>query len=361
MTSLSLSELSLHIEQVLETEMDATYWVRAEIASLSTRGGHAYFDLVEKSPSGQLSAKQRATCWANVYSLLQPYFQSETGVELQVGQQVLVEIEVNYHAVYGLSLNIVNIDPSFTIGDLARQRQQTILRLQQEGIFDLQRSLTLPTLIRRLAVISSEKAAGYEDFIHQLQQSGFTFIFTLFPATMQGENAPASIISCLQQIADQYEQFDAVVLIRGGGASVDLSCFDDYSLCCHCTQFPLPILSGIGHTRDISILDMVAHTCLKTPTAVADFLIDRFNFQLEVIRQLRLRLRQTAERQILLRRHHIEMLHQSLLMQSPERIYQKGYSLLTCNGKIVRSINDIHSGQTMITHLKDGAITSVSQ
>lgn len=361
MTSLSLTELSLHIEQAIEAELDDTYWVRAEIASLSIRNGHAYFDLVEKAASGQLSAKQRATCWANVYGLLQPYFQAETGVELQIGQQVLVEVEVTYHAVFGLSLNIINIDPSFTIGNLARQRQQTILRLQKEGVFDLQRSLTLPTLVRRLAIISSEEAAGYEDFIHQLQQSEFTFQYTLFPATMQGENAPATIISRLLQIADQSEQFDAVILIRGGGASIDLSCFDDYALCCHCAQFPLPILSGIGHTRDISILDMVAHTSLKTPTAVAAFLIERFSCQLENLKQLRLRLRQTAERQIMLRHHQIELLRQSLLMQSPERIYKKGYSLLTHNGHIIQSVNDVQTGQTVTTHLLDGTISSIVQ
>jgi len=361
MTSLTLSELSAYIEQTLQAELEDTHWVRAEIASLSTRSGHAYLDLVEKSPSGQLAAKLHATCWANVYALLQPYFLSETGVELQVGQQVLLETEVTFHAVYGLSLNIVNIDPSYTLGDLARQRQQTIQRLQQEGIFDLQRSQTLPTLIRRLAVISSDQAAGYEDFIHQLQQSGFAFQATLFPAIMQGENAPASIIACLQQIADQYECFDAVVLIRGGGASVDLSCFDDYTLCCHCAQFPLPMLSGIGHTRDISILDMVAHTSLKTPTAVAAFLIDRFTCQLDYLKQLRLRLRQTADRQILLRRHHIELLRQSVLMQSPERIYQKGYSLLTSNGHIIRSVKDVRKGQNLVTHLEDGTILSISQ
>jgi len=361
MISITLSELSYQVEEVLQTELDATYWVRAEIASLSTRSGHAYFDLVEKSPEGQLTAKLRATCWANVYGLLLPYFQSETGTELQVGMQILVEVEVNFHAVYGLSLNIINIDPSFTIGELARQRQQTILRLQQEGVLDLQKSLTLPTLIWRIAVISSGKAAGYEDFLHQLQQSGFAFQCTLFEAIMQGENAANSILKALLTIADQYEQYDAVVLIRGGGASVDLSCFDDYNLCCHCAQFPLPVLTGIGHTRDISILDMVAHTCLKTPTAVAAFLIDRFTFQQEHVHQLRLRLRQTAERQILLRRHRIELLRQSLLLQSPERIYQKGYSLLTCNGHIVKSKNDVKSGQYVITHLQDGNLTSVVQ
>jgi len=359
MNALTLSELSAELEQVLEEGLASTYWVKAEISSLSTRSGHAYLDLVEKSRTGQLAAKHRATCWANVWGMLQPYFTTETGEELKAGMQILVEVEVSFHAVYGLSLNIVNIDPSYTIGDLARQRQQTILRLQQEGVFELQHSLSLPALIGNVAVISSHQAAGYEDFLHQLKQSGFAFTVTLFPAVMQGENAPMSIIQALKQISDEYEQFDAVVLIRGGGASSDLGCFDDYNLANHCAQFPLPILSGIGHTRDISIVDMVAHMSLKTPTAVADFLIERYSIQIEYISQLRLRLKQTAERQILLRRHRIELLRQSLIMQSPERIYEKGYSLVTIKGKIVQSIGDVQKGEEIVTHLKDGSIHSM--
>jgi len=361
MKSISLTELSQEIHLALQDQLDDTYWVRAEIASLTVRSGHAYFDLVEKSDSGILAAKVRATCWANIYPMLRAYFQEETGSELQTGMQVLLEVEVGYHAVYGLSTNIINIDPSFTIGDLAKQRQQTILQLQKEGVFDMQKDLPVPTLIQRVAVLSSHQAAGYEDFIHQLQNSGYAFHYQLFPATMQGENAAASMIQALQQIADQMEHFDAVVIIRGGGASTDLGCFDDYQLCCHCAQFPLPVLSGIGHTRDISILDMVAHTSLKTPTAVAAYLIDRFGFQQERIAQLRLRLSQTAKRQIMLRRHRIELLRQAIQMQSPERIYQKGYSLLTQGDRIIRSTQDVLPGQPLTTHLKDGTITSIAQ
>lgn len=361
MKSLTLSELNDLIGEVLTNALDNTYWVRAEIASLSTRGGHGYFDLIEKGETGLMNAKVRATCWSNLYPMLNAYFQEETGTSLQVGMQVLVEVEINYHNVYGLSVNIVNIDPSYTIGDLAKQRQQTILKLQQEGIFDLQKGLVLPTLIRRLAVISSEQAAGYEDFMHQLSESGFAFYPTLFTATMQGDYAETSLIEALQAINQQQEQFDAVVIIRGGGASVDLSCFDSYNLCCHCAQFPLPILTGIGHTRDISILDMVVHTSLKTPTAVAAFLIERFTSQKERLEQLRMRLKQTADRQIMLRKHKIEMLRQQLAMLSPERIYQKGYSLLTMNGKIIRSIQDVQRGQELVTYLKDGSVTSIAQ
>jgi len=362
MNALTLSQLCAKIEEAVETELEPTYWVQAEISSLSTRSGHAYFDLVEKATSGQLSAKIRATCWANVYGMLLQYFVSETGTEPQVGMQVLVEVSVEFHPLYGLSLNIANIDPTYTIGELARQRQRTIQRLQEEGVFDLQKSLTLPTLPCHLAIVSSHQAAGYEDFVNQLQQSGFGFSATLFPAIMQGDNAPTSILQALQQIADEYEKFDAVILIRGGGATIDLGCFDDYNLACHCAQFPLPILCGIGHTRDISIVDMVAHKSFKTPTAVAAFLIDCFAVQQEYIDQLRLRLRQTAERQIMLRRHLIELLRQSVELQSPERIYQKGYSLLTTtDGQVISSIHKVKSGTHIVTHLRDGSIQSIAQ
>lgn len=361
MTSLTLSELCRHVGGILQAELDNTYWVRAEIASLSTRGGHAYFDLIENGKDGILAAKMRATCWSHLYPMLSAYFQEEAGSTLQAGMQILVEVEITFHAVYGMSCNIVNIDPSYTIGDLAQQKQQTIKRLQQEGVFDLQKALPLPTLVQRLAIISSDQAAGYEDFIHQLQQSPFAFHCTFFAATMQGDTAAESITDALQRIHAGEEEFDAVVIIRGGGATIDLTCFDDYNLCCHCAQYPLPILSGIGHTRDISILDLVVHTALKTPTAVAAFLIDRSTLQQEQIHRLRLRLRQTADRQIMLRRHRIDILRQSIEMQSPARIYQKGYSLMTANGKIIRSVQEIHAGQSLTTHLADGDVSSIAQ
>jgi len=361
MNSLTLSQLSNTIREVLTSEMDVTYWVRAEIASLSTRNGHAYFDLVENTETGTLAAKMRATCWANIYPMLKAYFESETGNTLQTGMQVMLEVSVDYHAIYGLSINIVNIDPNYTLGDLARQRQQIILQLQQDGVWELQKELTLPTLVSRLAIISSHQAAGYEDFIHQLHQSGYAFQYQLFPATMQGDKAAATMVEALQTIANQYEQYDAVIIIRGGGATTDLGCFDDYLLCSHCAQFPLPVLCGIGHTRDISILDMVAHTSVKTPTALAAFLLDRYTLQQERIQRLRTRLQQTANRQIMLRRHRIDMLRQSLLMQSPERIYQKGYSLMTANGQIIHSITQVTKGQTLETHLQDGSIQSIAQ
>ena len=313
-----------------------------------------YLELVESQKSkGErgVAAKMRATCWSGTQEMLSAYFESETGQTLQPGMAVLVETEVQYHPVYGLSLSITNIDPSYTLGDIARQRQQTINQLQKDGLLDTQQLLPLPTLIRRIAVISSPNAAGYEDFKHQLEHSPFTFHLSTFPATMQGESAAKSIIAALEEI----EGFDVVVIIRGGGATTDLSCFDDYELCAVCAQFELPILTGIGHTRDISILDLVAHEALKTPTAVAEWLIHRLDDQANRINDLLQRLQRTAERQILIRRHRIDMLEQRLAACNPERIYQRGYSLLTKNGKVVRSVQELQKGDTVVTHLADGS------
>lgn len=355
----SLSELCACIEGVLTAEMCETYWVRAEIASLSTKNGHGYFELVEKAPTAALPvAKMRATCWANIYTMLCAYFEHETGSPLQAGMQVLLEVEVNFHASYGLSLNIHNIDPRFTVGDLARTRQQTIRQLTEEGVIDLQRRLILPTLVRRIAVVSAETAAGWGDFRDQLSSGGYKLTATLFPAVMQGENAERSILRALEAIAAIEEEFDAVAIIRGGGATTDLGCFDSYLLSATCAQFPLPILTGIGHTRDVSVLDIVAYRALKTPTAVAAWLIERMATENERLTLLRRRLAQTAERQILIRRHRLELLRQRVLSCNPERIYRQGYSLATVDGHVIRSLKEVKSGQIITTHLMDGPLQS---
>ena len=350
MTRYTLTELCSLIGDALDESLASSYWVKAEISSLSEKGGHLYLELVDGK-----TAKMRATCWAGTKELLMAYFESETGQRLQAGMAVLVEAEIQWHAVYGLSLSIVGIDPSYTIGDIAQQRQKTIMQLQADGLLDAQQLLPLPTLIRRIAVISSESAAGYEDFKHQLDNSGFAFQTLLFGATMQGEGAEKSILAALEAIEAEAEQFDAVAIIRGGGATTDLSCFDRYTLCAVCAQFELPILSGIGHTRDVSVLDLVAHEALKTPTAVAEWLIHRLDEQMGRIADLLVRLQRTAERQILIRQHKVELLEQRLAACNPERIYRMGYSLLTKNGKVVRSVNELQKGDTVTTHLADGS------
>lgn len=355
MAPLTLSELCRLIGDTLDAALAGTYWVKAEISSLAERGGHLYLELIDGK-----TAKMRATCWAGTKELLMAYFESETGQALQPGMTVLVEVEIRYHALYSLSLSIVGIDPSFTLGAIARTRQQTIAQLRADGLLDAQQLLPLPTLIRRIAVISSPTAAGYEDFKHQLDNSHYCFETTLFGATMQGEGAEASILAALEEISQRQlqSQFDTLVIIRGGGATTDLSCFDSYTLCAVCAQYELPILTGIGHTRDISVLDLVAREALKTPTAVAEWLIHRLDEQAERIRSLMQRLERTAERQLLIRRHRIELLEQRLAACNPERIYRMGYSLLTKDGLPVRSAAELHSGDHITTYLADGSVQS---
>ena len=381
MKQYTLLELCSCIDEALSMELNDTYWVRAEIASLTERG-HCYMELVEKAKNNAIAAKLRATCWQHVYHLLSAYFANETGQTLAVGMQVLLQVEVSFHAVYGLSLNVVGIDPTFTLGDLARQRQLTIQRLQEDGVMDLQRSLPLPLLPRRVAVISAADAAGYGDFCHQLQSNsgGFRFHTQLFPAVMQGEQSPASIIAALQQIADTADLYDLVVIVRGGGATTDLRNFDDYSLAFHCANFPLPIIAGIGHTRDVSVVDMVVHTSVKTPTAAAEWLIAAMQAQADRLGELQLRLQRVVQmairkqhskldalwqslrfatqRRLHRQRTQLEFWEKTIALHSPERIYRMGYSLTTVNGKIVKSISDVKAGDHLLTHTADGTITS---
>lgn len=382
MKQYSLSELCQNIEEVLAEEFASTYWVRAEVASLSIRG-HCYMELVEKASTKNIAAKVRATCWQQIYGILSPYFEAETGQKLSVGMQVLLEVEVSFHAVYGLSLNIVGIDPTFTLGDMARQRQETIQRLKDDGVMDMQSRLEIPSLPRRIAVISSADAAGYGDFCHQLENNsgGFQFRTQLFAAIMQGEQSAKSIIQSLQQIADEIDKWDIVVIVRGGGASTDLRNFDDYELASHCAQFPLPIIAGIGHTRDISIVDMVVHSSVKTPTAAAEWLINAMQQQADRIAELYTRLQRaiqhtinqqhirieqlqqalqfTSKKHLYQLRSQLEMWQKTIELHSPERIYRMGYSLTTVDGKVVKSIHDVKAGQRLQTHTADGTITSV--
>ena len=381
MKQYSLLELCDCIDEALQSKLEETYWVRAEIASLTERG-HCYMELVEKAKNNSIAAKVRATCWSHVYHLLAAYFANETGQMLSVGMQVLLQVEVSFHAVYGLSVNIVGIDPTFTLGDLARQRQQTIQRLQEEGVMDMQRSLKMATLPRRIAVVSASDAAGYGDFCHQLESNsgGFRFHTQLYPAVMQGEQSPASIIRALGEIAERTDEYDVVVIVRGGGASTDLRNFDDYSLALHCANFPLPIIAGVGHTRDVSVVDMVVHTSVKTPTAAAEWLINAMQEQAEKVGELYVRLQRVAQhaihkqqnrleglwqalrfatqRRISKQRNKLELWEKTIGIHSPERIYRMGYSLTTVNGKVVRSIHDVKAGEEMLTHTGDGVIRS---
>lgn len=382
MEKYSLKELCNWIQEVVENDLPNRYWVCAEIASMSVRG-HCYMELVEKAEDGILAAKVRATCWSNVYHLLSAYFQQETGQVLHIGLQVMLEVSVEFHAVYGLSLNVWNIDPTYTLGDLAKQRQATIRQLTEDGVMDLQKALQMPSLPRRVAVISSADAAGYGDFCDQLKHNrfGFKFHVQLYPAVVQGDTAARSIVQALNSIVALEEEWDVVVIIRGGGASTDMSCFDDYNLASHCAQFPLPIIAGIGHTRDVSVVDMVVHTSVKTPTAAAEWLIERVAEQVDRVGGLMLRLQRATQNAVSREKNRLLLYEQQIFnavrgkavrergkldlwmktieLHSPERIFKMGYSLTMVNGKLVRSQSEVNESDVLETHLHDGVIQSV--
>lgn len=405
MNSTSLSELTNKIQSVIRQNFTDAIWVRAEISELRENGGHCYLELIEKdSETDNILAKTRATCWANVYRMLKPYFESNTGETLRAGLNVLVAVTVEFNGVYGFSLNIRDIDPTYTIGELAARCMQIIQKLREEGIDDMNKQLPFPTLPQRIAIISSETAAGYGDFCNQLNSdtSHFAFYPRLFPAIMQGNMAETSIIGALEKIYKHVELFDVVVIIRGGGATTDLSCFDSYNLAINCAQFPLPIIAGIGHQRDVSILDMVAHTSVKTPTAAAEYLISALekaeeeidelaselcNFTSNIIQKehkslelYMLKIKQASKtgylkeqnrlsnylfqlKSMYRNRIHRETNKLALIAtrietQSPKYLYERGYTITTVHGKRITSALQVKPGDKVTTHLADGHFDS---
>ena len=277
--ALCLSELNEQISEAIKDRLPGTYWVQAETSDVrvNASSGHCYLEFVEKEQqTGRIVAKARGTIWAQTFYSLKSYFEETAGQTFISGLKVLVNVSVDFHKLYGYSLTVHEIDPSYTIGDVVKKRMEIVRRLQEEGIFDLNKELPFPVLPQRIAVITSPTAAGYEDFVNQLlyNREGFPFYLKLFPAIMQGEKTEESIIDALDRINAHIAHFDVVVIIRGGGSASDLNCFDSYLLAAHCAQFPLPVITGIGHERDDTVVDMVAHTRMKTPTAVATFLIE---------------------------------------------------------------------------------------
>ena len=278
---LSISELNGEVKKVLSANFTAPLWVIGEISEINVNSnGHCYLTLIEKGESeDRIIAQARATIWSYTFRMLRPYFETTTGQQLTDGIKVLLQVSVEFHELYGYSLNVRNIDPIYTLGDQARKRREIIKRLTEEGVITMNKELELPLVPQKIAVISSASAAGFEDFMQQLNGNSrnFKFYTHLFPAVMQGNQAEQSIVDALEQIYPFEDFFDMVVIIRGGGSQVDLSCFDNYNVAYHITQFPLPVFTGIGHEKDDSIVDLVAHTRLKTPTAVAEFIIDGVN------------------------------------------------------------------------------------
>lgn len=276
---ISLFQLNENIKLQLKDAFPGTYWIVAEISEIRTvRSGHCYLELIEKEEdTNQVKAKARATIWAFTYRILKPYFETSTKQPLCEGLKVLLKVSIEFQEQYGFSLNVKDIDPTFTLGDIARRRLEVIEQLKSDGVMDMNKEIELAEVPQTIAVISSPTAAGYEDFVNQLENNNerFKIYHKLFPAIMQGDEAEESIINALDRIYEYEDIFDAVVLIRGGGSTADLMCFDNYNLAINIAQFPLPILTGIGHERDESVADMVAHTRLKTPTAVAEYIIER--------------------------------------------------------------------------------------
>lgn len=279
--ALTLYELNHHIKNVLHNNLPDMVWVQGETSDVRVnQNGHCYLEFIEKDKSGRnIIAKARAMIWANTFHLLRAYFESTTNQSFASGLKVMVQVSIEFHEIYGLSLTIYDIDPAYTLGDQALNRARILKQLEEEGVLTLNKELELSPLPNRIAIISSPTAAGYEDFCNQLEANTYQFAFytKLFSAIMQGERAEDSIISALERIYEYQDCFDAVVIIRGGGATSELSCFDSYLLAASCAQFPLPIITGIGHERDETVLDIVAHTRAKTPTAVAEFLIGRLS------------------------------------------------------------------------------------
>lgn len=407
MNSISLSELTNRIQEVLRFNFDTPVWIRAEISELRENpGGHCYLEFIEKDETtDSILAKSKATIWNSTYRMLKPYFESSTGQNLRAGMNVLVAVSIEFHGVYGFSLNVRDIDPTYTIGEMAARRLKIIRQLEADGVIDMNKQLEMAVLPQRLAIISSPTAAGYGDFCDQLthDQNHFAFYHKLFPAIMQGDQAEASIIAALEKVYEYVELFDVVVIIRGGGATTDLACFDSYDMAINCAQFPLPIISGIGHQRDISILDMVAHTSVKTPTAAAEFLISKmqqaenntFSIGLEIrdivriqveqekrkISSTNLRIKQTLHSWVVAQDYklttyrnrigsllkltianeinRINLLDKNIETYSPQFLLKHGYSLTTINGKRITSKTEVSAGDTIRTYLVDGDFESV--
>ena len=278
---ITLSELQQRIKQAVEGALPLPVWVVAEVSELKVNySGHCYLELVEKSEPARGGtpiprAQARAVIWRQQYAMLSAYFKAETGSALTAGMKILAKVIVSYHELYGLSLQITDLDASYTLGEVERQKQLTIAQLQADGVWDMNREQELPLLTQRIAIVSSAAAAGYRDFCNELKQGGYAFRTTLFDAVVQGQAAEESVCKALADVAARAEEFDAVVIIRGGGSASDLSCFNSYRLCSYVAQFPMPVITGIGHDKDTSVADMVAHTPLKTPTAVAAWLTER--------------------------------------------------------------------------------------
>lgn len=404
--ALSLSELNALINQGIKSALPDSYWVIGETSDVrQNKNGHCYLELIDKQAnSSTVLAKNRAYIWASTFYSLNAYFEQQTRQSFATGIKVLVRVSVDYHPVYGLGLNIIDIDPSYTLGDIQRQRQEILRQLENEGILTLNKELEFPVLSQRIAVITSPTAAGYGDFLNHLNgnKQGLVFYTRLFPAVMQGEQTESSVIGALERIFEHQTSFDVVVIIRGGGATSDLAAFDSYLLAAHCAQFPLPIVSGIGHERDNTILDEVAYHRAKTPTAAAAYLVDQMDSALQYLlttqssivlginrkidflsaslhkmayllpshtattlsrEEYRLKslandIHKAEKSFVQARTGRLKEMEVFFSLSSPDYILSRGYSITYKDGKAIKSADQLKEGERIVTVLHKGTVRS---
>ena len=402
--SLTLYDLMRMVRGSVESCFSDPVWISAEISELKlNRSGHCYLNLVEKGATdGAPRAEARAMIWRSSYNAIASSFESATGTPLSAGIKVLVRVVVTFHEIYGLSLQIVDIDPSYTLGEVERRRRETIARLQEDGVWDMNRELELSRPTLRIAIVSSATAAGYRDFMQEIGRCNYRFKLTLFESIMQGDGGENSVINALDAIAEREEEFDVVAIIRGGGSTSDLALFDSYRISSHIAQFPLPIVTGIGHDKDVSVADMVAHTSCKTPTAVATLFMELADQELNYITTLAAEIKLIAERNLAneslrivryggdisrlamerlqAEEHRVQMLKHELFSEakgcinnemqrieraeaiveshSVENILQLGFALLRSGASSIRRAGELSIGESITIELYDGSISA---
>lgn len=381
---IDLFELQMSIKEGIESLFPDRVWVKAEVSAVKARrGGHCYLELSQSGAEG-LVAKCSAIIWSSKYRFIAPYFESVTGSSLSEGMVILAQVQVNYSELYGLSLIIDEIDPEFTLGAKEMERQQTIERLRSEGLMELQKELQLPVLPYRLAVISAEDAAGYRDFMRHIEENpyGFKVLPVLFPALMQGAGCPASIVQALDSVLDSGQQWDAVLILRGGGSKLDLACYDDYQMSAVIAQYPLPVLTAIGHDQDYHVCDMVAHEYLKTPTALADFIMDIYQGEDERISSCQTRVRLAVSNRlyreetlldslssrikggfslkIAVMESALQVLQTRIEAADPRRILDRGYALaVDAEGIVLRGAAGCKPGDKVSVMFADGVLDCI--